>query len=298
MQEKCYDAVVIGSGASGMGAILYLKRAGLSCCILEDNVVGGQLVTSAIVSNYPGIKEITGPDLAINMYKQLKELDVEYIVGHVEEIKLEQELKLIVTKDKTITSHNVIIASGRVPRKLNVLNEDKLIGRGISYCVTCDGPLYKDKKVVVVGAGDSALEAVSYLASICKEVIVINKYDIFKGQEYLQDRMNFLDNVKILYNTNILEFGIKNDLLDTIKTDKEDFNVDGCFIFIGYTPASSPFKSLGIVNDNGYITTNNNMETSVKGIYAVGDIRDKEFFQIVTALSDGATAAMSIAKKM
>lgn len=288
-----YNVIIIGAGVSGMTAALYLKRAGISCCIIEKSAPGGQLNYISTIENYPGNSSITGTNLAYNIYNQLTKLEVPFIFEEVKEIKSDNKIKKIITKTKTLKSKYLIIATGRSPKKLEVKNEEKLIGKGISYCAICDGPLYKDKEVIVVGAGSSAIKEALYLSNICKKVTIINRKDIFRKNEDIKELEN-KDNIEIKYNSEIKEF-IGNEYLEkVILKDKQEITPAACFIFIGYTPKTEMFNNLKITNKEGYIETDENCETKKKNIYAIGDVRKKEIFQIITGMSDAITAAYKI----
>lgn len=301
MKEINYDVVIIGAGVAGMTAAIYLKRAGIHCVLIEGNMPGGQVVTTSTITNYPGFKSITGPELATKVLSQVKELEVDILYHQVKNVKLDQEIKTVVLdNDQSIISKNIIIATGREPKKLGISNEQRLTGHGISYCATCDGPLYKGEEVVVIGGGDSALEEAIYLASLCKKVTVIHRREEFRAKSYLQEELRYIDNLEVITSANVTDFIETNGKLSHVRINKnnevQNIPATGCFVFIGYTPKTDSFTSLGITNENGFIKTNEQMETTIKGIYAIGDVREKEICQIVTATADGATAAIFLAK--
>lgn len=288
-----YEVVVIGSGITGMTAAIYLKRAGINVCIIEKAAPGGQLLKVSSIENYPGFIDISGPDLAANIYEQIRKLEIPYIFGEV--IKIEQGK--VILKTKEIKCQGIIIAAGRKPLKLGVENEEKLIGKGISYCVLCDGSLYKDQVVTLVGGGNSTLEEAQYLSKICKKVIILRRGDKLTGDKMLIKEIENISNIKILYNVSVEKFNIKNEILHEIvineKGKTKKLKAAACFIFVGYGPATEIFKDLNITNDRGYIEVNNKMETKIPYIYACGDIIKKSLFQLVTCVSEGATAATS-----
>ena len=296
-----YNTVIIGSGVSGMTAAIYLARANIAVCTLENDVPGGQITRTSEIDNYPGFTSIDGPDLAMNMYKQVTNLKVPYLYTEAIEIIDAQDKKIVKTKEKEINCQNVIIATGRSPRKLNIPNEEKLIGKGISYCSICDGGLYKDKNVAVIGGGRAALEETLYLSKICSNITLIHRKDEFKAEENLVNDVKKTDNVKILINKTVVEFKEEDNKLVSIvlrnkDNELEEIKVDGCFEYIGQIPNTNNFKNLNILDQNGYIEVDKNYETKIKNIYAIGDCIRKELYQIITACNDGAVVASRIAK--
>lgn len=296
-----YNTIIIGSGVAGMTAALYLKRANISVCILERDVPGGQITRTSIIDNYPGIKSIEGPDLALEMFNQINSLNVPFIGTDALEIEVLSDKKIVKTKDKELTCKNIIIATGRSPRKLNVLNEEKLIGRGISFCAICDGSLYKDKNVAVIGGGKAALEETLYLSKICNHITLIHRRDEFRAEKELINNVKERSNITVLTDTIVEEFIEKDGKISSLKLrNKNDelktIEVDGCFEYIGQEPNTSNFKNLNILDENGYIIVNNNYETNIKNIYAIGDCIKKDLYQIITACNDGAVVANIISK--
>lgn len=303
MQAGKYDVVIIGAGVAGMTAALYLKRSGVNCLMIEGDTPGGQVVKTSIITNYPGFKSITGAELATKMLMQLKALEVEILYEKVINIKLDHDMKVIVLDDgQEILTNKIIIATGRKPRKLNLPNEERFTGHGVSYCATCDGALFKDEEVVVVGGGDSALEEAIYLSSICQKVTIIHRSESFRAKSYLQDDLQYIKNIEIIKNANIVEFLVSDEKFVGVRinhhNESENIKASACFVFIGYIPESDAFDDLGIIDEEGYISTNDEMETNIKGIYAIGDIRKKGVYQIVTATNDGAIAAINILKNI
>ncbi len=299
-----FDVVIVGAGVAGMSAAIYLKRANKSCCLIERGAPGGQITKTSTVENYPGFFKITGPDLAIQMYDQVQNLGIPYQYGEVSEIIDHQDYKIVKTADKDLTCKAVILAMGRSPRKLNLPLEEKLSGRGISWCAICDGPLYKGKNVLVVGGGNSALEEALYLSSICKKVTLIHRKDQFTAQQYLVDQVNQRKNIKVMFSTEVEKFLETDEKLSGVvlkqnQTDKtKKLKVDGCFLYIGSIPNTDAFKNLGILDEAGYIQVDATMRTEKPMIYAAGDVIKKELYQIVTATSDGAIAATSCIKDL
>ena len=297
-----YDAIVIGMGPAGITAALYLKRANLNCLIIEKSTPGGLLNKTSTIENYPGIIQISGPDLAYKFYEQLNNQKIPQKFEEVLEIIDNNNYKTIKTNKGEYTTKKVIIAIGREPKKLKNTNEEKLEGKGISFCSLCDGTLYKNEEVSIVGGGNSALEEALYLSDICKKVTIINRSNNLKGDNILITKVKEKKNIEIINNSEVKQFHGENNKLEyvTLKTDKEDKNlyVKACFIFIGYEPATKFLKNLDILDEKGYIKVDETRRTKVKGIYAAGDIVKKEAYQIITASSDGALAAVSCIKDL
>ena len=291
-----YDVIIIGLGASGVSASIYAKRSGLNVCVINYGVPGGIISTSSIVENYPGIKSISGSDFAFNLFEHFNSLNIPLYNEEVINIK-NGDVKTVITTNNEYKAMKIIICSGRKPKKLGIKNEDKYMGRGISYCATCDGNLYKNKKVCVVGGGNSALESALYLSNICEMVYVIIRKDKFIGSESLVKNVLNKDNVVVKFNSVIDEI-VGNDVVESIKIKGEEIKLSGIFINIGYEPSIGILKGLNLKMDNNYIVVDKNMETSVKGIYAAGDIIKKDLYQLVTAVSEGASAATNVFKSI
>lgn len=294
MQSK--KVVIIGSGVSGMTAAIYLKRAGIDVLVIECDAPGGQLNRSSSIENYPGFKFIDGPTLAINIYEQVTSLNVEYLFDKVVEIKENENKKIVKTSKEEIECEYVIMATGRTSRTLNLDNERKYIGKGISFCALCDGNLYKNKEVVIVGGGNSAVEEAIYLASLCKKVTVIHRKDKLTAEETLINTLKEYDNVDIIYNANIKKYNEKENKIESVMLDNGTIiPVDGIFIAIGYVPINN---LINVKKENGYIVVDNNCETSIKNIYACGDAIKKNAYQISTAVGEATNAAYSIIKNI
>lgn len=295
-----FKVVIIGSGIAGMTAAIYLKRDDIDVCLLEKNAPGGLLNITSTIENYPGINQIKGPELALRIFEQVNELKIPFKSGNVKKIELKGNKKLVITDNEEISCEAVIIATGREAKKLNVSNVDELTGKGISYCALCDGSLYKGKAVAVVGGGNSALEESLYLANICKKVYIIVRKDKLSGDDVLIDEVRKAQNIKIIYNCQIIDFIKKDNILESIDIKVKDkiknIKVSATFVFIGYKPATSFLDNLEITNKNGYVEADESRRTKINKIYAAGDVVDKEAFQLVTASSDGAIAAVSCLK--
>lgn len=287
-----YKCVIIGAGPAGMAAALYLKRAGIEAVIIEKDVPGGEMLKTNKIENYPGFESIDGGELALKMKKQIVDLGIKIIKDNVLNIIKKDKFVLKMEKD-TIETDYVIIATGRTPRKLGLRGEEELIGRGISYCAVCDGAFYRNKEVAVIGGGDSALTEALYLSDLCSKVYVVVRRDL-RASEVLQNRVKDKDNIIVLKNVNVSNLDYDNSLSSIILDDGKTLPVSGMFIAIGGMPQLNFLDGLDVMMKNGYIVTNDKMESSVKGLYAVGDVRYKDYYQIVTAVSDGAVAALSI----
>ncbi len=297
-----YHTVIIGSGVAGMTAAIYLKRARKDICILENGVPGGQITLASSVENYPGFSSITGSDLALNIYNQVLNLGVTYKYTKANQVKVENDFITVITDKEEIKCKNLIIATGRAPRKLEVTLEDRLVGSGISFCATCDSSLYKDKKVAVVGGGTAALEEAIYLSKICNSVTLIHRRDTFSATDALVNDVKNTKNITILTNRTVKEFKVNDNKLSGIvledkQNNQEEITVDGCFEYIGQVPNTKIFENLDILDDKGYVNVDKNYQTKIPGIYAVGDCVKKDLYQVVTACSEGAIAANNIIKQ-
>ena len=288
-----YDLIIIGMGPAGVSAAIYAKRAGLNVLCLDRAMIGGYVNYIDRVENYPGMI-MSGPDLAFKFYEHIKELDIEFVNKEVISV-LDGEVKKVVTSDTEYLCKNVLVATGRVPRKLGLNNEDLLEGRGISHCALCDGAFYKGKIVAVVGGGDSALQETLYLSNLCEKVYLIHRRDEFRVTGSLLEKIQDKDNIVRVMNTNITELEIEEDRLHSVLLDSGDeLEVDGLFIYVGFVPGTKFANDLEITDENGYIIVNNKFESKRKGIYAVGDIIKKDIYQVSTAVGDGAVAAINI----
>ena len=297
-----YHTVIIGSGVAGMTAVIYLKRARKDICILENGVPGGQITLASSVENYPGFSSITGSDLALNIYNQVLNLGVTYKYTKANQVKVEDDFITVITDKEEIKCKNLIIATGRAPRKLEVTLEDRLVGSGISFCATCDSSLYKDKKVAVIGGGTAALEEAIYLSKICNSVTLIHRRDTFSATDALVNDVKNTKNITILTNRTVKEFKVNDNKLSGIvledkQNNQEEITVDGCFEYIGQVPNTKIFENLDILDDKGYVNVDKNYQTKISGIYAVGDCVKKDLYQVVTACSEGAIAANNIIKQ-
>lgn len=292
-----YDVAIIGCGPAGMCAAIYLARSGISCCIVEGAVPGGQMIDNGMIENYPGFKRISGSELALLMMEQLKELSVDILYQKVIGIKVLENQKIVTTSKEEIEVNYVIIATGRRSKKLGVKNEGMLSGKGVSYCAICDGSLYKNKDVVVVGGSDSAFEAAFYLSRFVSHVTLIHRRDEYRAKKTLVDRVKSLANVSFVVGE-VEEFLSDEKLLSgVVLKDGTSISASGAFIYIGQLPNTEIFESLKILDASSYIMVDGENQTSIDGIYAVGDCVLKQEFQIVIAMGEAAKVALEIARR-
>lgn len=297
------DTIVIGAGVSGMTAAIYLKRSNIDVIILEKSAPGGQINRTNDIENYPGFMHIDGPVLAMNIYEQIRNLNIEYKYGDVLTIKDYGDYKVIKTDQEELTCKKIIIASGRRPRELELPNEQKLTGKGVSYCAICDGPLYKGKITAIVGGGNSAIEEAQYLSDISEKVYLIHRKDVFRADAVEQERLFSKKNIEFLYNSVVDTLIEENGRLKGIKVKNNDgetkeIEVAGLFIYIGHEPETYFLKDLPITMNYGYIEVDERMETNIDGIYACGDVVRKDVYQISTGIGEATIAALSVKKDM
>ncbi|MFC5558685.1 thioredoxin-disulfide reductase [Ureibacillus thermophilus] len=298
-EEKIYDVVIIGAGPAGMTAAVYTSRANLSTLMLERGIPGGQMANTEEIENYPGFETILGPELSTKMFEHAKKFGAEYAYGDVSEIIDGEDYKIIKAGAKEYKAHAIIIATGAEYKKLGVPGENELGGRGVSYCAVCDGAFFKGKDLIVVGGGDSAVEEGVYLTRFANKVTIVHRRDKLRAQKILQDRAFANEKIDFIWNHTVKQINEKDGkvgsvtLVSTVDGSEKEVPCDGVFVYIGMSPLTAPFKKLGILNEQGYVVTNEKMETSVKGIFAAGDVREKELRQIVTATGDGSIAAQS-----
>ncbi|CRK81467.1 thioredoxin-disulfide reductase [Neobacillus massiliamazoniensis] len=298
-EEKIYDVIIAGAGPAGMTAAVYTSRANLSTLMIERGMPGGQMANTEDVENYPGFESILGPDLSTKMFEHAKKFGAEYAYGDIKEIIDNGDVKTVVAGSKQYKAYSVIISTGAEYKKIGVPGEKDLGGRGVSYCAVCDGAFFKNKELVVIGGGDSAVEEGVYLTRFASKVTIVHRRDQLRAQKILQDRAFANEKIDFIWNHTIKSINEQNGkvgsvtLVSTEDGTEQEFKADGVFIYIGMLPLSRPFESLGITNENGYIETDERMETKVPGIFAAGDIREKTLRQIVTATGDGSIAAQS-----
>ena len=299
--RESFDIVIIGAGPAGIAAAIYASRGNMKCAIIEKEIPGGQVNKTSIVENYPGYTEISGPDLVDKFTDQLNNLEIKQIYSEVTNLKENKKSRIITLKNgKEIEAKAVILAMGRKPKKMVSEHYDSLEGKGISYCSLCDGNLYKNQDVSIVGSGNSALEEALYLSKICKSVTVLCRSERLKGDSVLIERIENAKNIKTLYNTTIEEFNGEDGVLESLTLnengEKTTLETKACFIFIGYEPATEFLQKLDILDESGYIDVDSEYRTKLDGVYAAGDVVKKEAYQIVTSVSDGALAAITAIK--
>lgn len=292
--KKHYEAIIIGSGIAGMTTAIYLKRGGINPLIIEESAPGGQLNRITTIENYPGYLKINGPELTEEIYKQVSALDIEYLFDKVIKVDLNKEEKEITTINNKLTCKYLVIATGRLSKKL-FKNDDDYAGKGISYCALCDGSLYKKKNVAVVGGGNSALEESLYLSEICNKVTLIHRNDSFRGDKTLVDQVLSKKNIDCVYNSNITEYNIENGKLTSVLLDNGNkIEVSGLFISIGSVPSTDIFD---VTKEKGFIIVDDECMTNINNVYACGDVIKKNVYQLTTAASEGTIVAYSIIKK-
>ncbi len=293
---KQYDVVIIGAGPAGMTAALYASRANLSVMLLDRGIYGGQMNNTAEIENYPGFKSILGPDLSQEMYDSAIQFGADFGYGMVKSVTDHGDYKTIETDADNYETKVIIIGTGSNYRDLGVPGEEEYRGRGVSNCAVCDGAFFRNQHVVVIGGGDSAVEEGEYLTRLVDKVTIIHRRDELRAQQIIQDRAFKNDKIDFIWDSNVQEITGDGNKVTGVKginnKTGDPFSVDagGIFIYVGIEPMSEPFRSLNITDENGWFVTNENMETTIPGIFAVGDIRKKELRQVVTATNDGGIA--------
>ena len=298
MAKTDYDLVIIGAGPAGLTAGIYAARARMNVLLLEKAVPGGQILVTDWIENYSGFPEgISGFDLSEKMKTQAEDLGLEIETAEVHSLNLAGKVKEIILKDRSITSKSLIIASGASPRNLGI-GEDKFIGKGISFCATCDAPFFKDKTVVAIGGGDTAVQEAVFLTKFAKKVYLVHRRDQLRAEKILQERAFENDKIEIIWDSVATGvdgfFGVESVKIKNVKTNEEKtLKADGCFIWVGILPNTSFLNESLKTDETGFIQADKNMQTSVPGVFAVGDVRDTPLRQISTAVGDGAMAAVS-----
>ena len=296
--EKIYDVVIVGAGPAGMTAAVYASRANLSTLMLERGMPGGQMANTEEVENFPGFDYITGPELSNKMFEHSQKFGAEYKYADIKNVEVDGDIKVIKTSSDDILARTLIIATGAEHKKIGIPGEEELAGRGVSYCAICDGAFFKEKHLVVIGGGDSAVEEGMFLTKFASKVTIVHRRDTLRAQEILQDRAFNSEKIDFIWNTEIESINgegkVSSVTLRNNETDETyDFEADGVFIYIGMKPLTAPFENLGILTEDGYVDSNDEMETSQKGVFAAGDVRVKTLRQIVTATGDGSIAAQN-----
>lgn len=287
-----YDIIIIGAGPAGLSAGIYARRASKKVLILEALSYGGQIINTKDIENYPTEYHISGFDFATKLYNQVKDLGAEIKFEKVIDIKNNKD---VITNKNTYEAKAIIIATGCTNRKLGLDNEDKFLGRGVSYCATCDGNFYKGKDVAVVGGGNTAIDDALYLSDIANKVYLIHRREEFRADQKLIDLLKNKTNIEFILNSNVTKL-IGNEKLEKIEVTNKEINVDGLFVAIGRIPENDIFKNIVNMDENGYIISGEDCHTNIPNIFVAGDNRTKNVRQLVTATSDGAIAAIEAVK--
>lgn len=296
-----YDTIIIGAGPAGITAALYAARSNLKVALIERGIPGGQMNNTSDIENYPGYTNISGPELAEKMFEPLENLGVEHLFGAVEKIEQQGTIKKVYTEDDVFESRTLIIATGAFHRHLGVPGEEELNSRGVSYCAVCDGAFFRDEDLLVVGGGDSAVEEAVFLTRFAKTVTIIHRRNELRAQKLLQNRAFANEKIHFIWDSVVQE--IKGDnrvqsvVVENVKTGEvSEHEFGGVFIYVGLDPVSEFVKDLGITNEAGWIVTDHHMKTAISGIYAIGDVREKDLRQVTTAVGDGAIAGQEVYK--
>ena len=290
-----YDLIIIGMGAAGISGAIYAKRAGLNVLMLEKSMPGGVINNIASIENYPGFSSITGPDLAMNLYNQIKDLNINYKIEEVKDVILDK-IKTIKTNNNVYQCKYLLIATGRKPRLLGLEHEQEFLGRGISTCALCDGAFYKNQDIAVVGGGSSALAEALYLSKIVKHLYLIHRRQEFRGEDTLIKEVKQTKNIELILNDEVTSLIIKDDKLTGINLKERSLDITGLFLYIGSDPNTQFLTNTDLKLENGYLLVNSQFETNIKGVYGAGDVIKKDIYQIVNATSEGATAVINISQ--
>ena len=296
-----YDLIIVGLGAAGISAAIYAKRSNLKVLCLEKGMPGGIINYIDKIDNYPALPNISGADLSYKLYEHLMSLDIEYKLEPVLNVSKEQDIFEIKTKEATYKAKKVIIASGRKARKLGLANEEKFLGRGISYCAVCDGAFFKNQTIAVVGSGRSAVQETLYLSNFAYKIYMLIRKDKLKVEQPLLEKLQTKKNIEIIYNASVTSLNGEEKLssLTINKESKEEnLEVSGLFIYIGYEPNIAYLSNFNIFDNEGYIKVNDKYETAISGLYAVGDNVKKDYYQIITAMYEGTVASLNVASSL
>ncbi len=299
MKESHYDVIILGGGPTGLTSALYAARARLKTLVLERLVVGGQVATTTLVENYPGFPEgIDGPEMMKLFEQQAVRFGAELVYEEATAISIDGDRRIVTIDEKAVPTWSVIVASGSDPRKLNVTGEKEFSGRGVSYCATCDGALFPDVDVAVVGGGDSAAEEAEFLTRFARKVYIIHRRDKLRAQKILQERLLANPKIEIVWDTVVQEIRgedvMRSIILKSVKDGStREIAGEGLFVAIGHEPNSRLVKGLLELDPLGYIIANERLESNVPGIFVAGDVRSGSTRQIATAVGDGSMAAMS-----
>ena len=296
-----YDTIIIGAGPAGMTAALYAARSNLKVALIEGGLPGGQMNNTSDIENYPGYANISGSELAEKMFEPLENLGVEHLYGFVEAVEDHGDVKKVITDDEEFETRTVIVATGSKHRLLGVPGEEELNSRGVSYCAVCDGAFFRDQDLLVVGGGDSAVEEAIFLTRFAKSVTIIHRRDELRAQKVLQDRAFANEKIKFIWDSVVKEIKgenrVESVVIENVKTGQvTEQAFGGVFIYVGLDPVSDFVQELQIRDQAGWIVTDDHMKTSVAGVFAVGDVRQKDLRQVTTAVGDGAIAGQEAYK--
>ena len=301
-KSKTFQVIIMGGGPAGLTAGLYTSRARLGTLLIESALFGGQMTTTELIENYPGFPQgITGDELSRLMEEQAKRFGLETLVEEVVKVRLEGDWKAVQTTESEYRCEALIVCTGTEYRKLGVPGEKEFTGRGVSYCATCDAAFFLDRSIVVVGGGDSALTEALFLTKFVKELTIVHRRDALRATKIYQERALANPKIKFLWNSVIQEIKgdnvVKSVVVKNVKTgERKEFETEGAFLFVGLMPRTQFLQGVVALDSPGYVITDDNCETSVKGIYAAGDCRKKLLRQVVTGVGDGATAAFAAEK--
>lgn len=302
--EVLYDVIVIGAGPAGLTAALYTGRARFNTLVLERAIIGGELMNRDIIENFPGFPEgVYGPDLGSKLVKQVKNLDVKIEIAEVTGIEVKDGYRIVKTKEGDYFGRAIVVATGAHHKKLNVEGEEEFLNRGVFYCATCDGPAFIQKKVAVVGGGDSGLTEALFLSRIGVKVLLVEQLPFLTAQKILQERAKSDPNIEIRCDSRIERILGEEELtgvevFDIKKGKKEVLEVDGVLVQIGLEPNTEPFIGILNLDEKGRIRVNEKMETNLELVFACGDVRSNSPGQIITAMGDGATCAIEIQRRL
>ena len=296
-----YDTIIIGAGPAGMTAALYAARSNLKVALIEGGLPGGQMNNTSDIENYPGYANISGPELAEKMFEPLENLGVEHLYGFVKDIENHDDVKKVITDDEEFETRTVIVATGSKHRLLGVPGEEELNSRGVSYCAVCDGAFFREQDLLVVGGGDSAVEEAIFLTQFAKTVTIVHRRDELRAQKVLQDRAFANEKINFIWDSVVKEIKgenrVESVVIENVKTGQvTEQAFGGVFIYVGLDPVSNFVQELQILDQAGWIVTDDHMKTSVTGVFAVGDVRQKDLRQVTTAVGDGAIAGQEAYK--
>ena len=293
--ERQYDLVIIGAGPAGMAASVYGSRAGLKTLLLDNGAPGGKLIKTHKISNYPGVKELSGVELATSMFEQSTSFGAEYAYGDVE--KVDADKKVTLSDGTIVEAKAVIVATGTKERLLKIPGEQENIGRGVSFCAVCDGAFFKNKDVVVIGGGNSALEESLFLTQFANKVTIVIRRDVFRAEKKIQEQIQANDKIEVIVKHIPKEILAENGkvsgiVFENVETKKPmTLSCQGIFPYVGQDPNTVCLEGLGVLDDKGYVIVDDSCQTKIPGLYAAGDVIQKELRQVVTATNDGAIAA-------